>query len=39
MPKFIVEDMQPCWVTWTYEIEAENEIDFIENTTTVRPVT
>lgn len=25
MPKFIISDRIPCWVTWKYEIEAETE--------------
>lgn len=24
MPKFIIKETQACWVTWEYEIEAEN---------------
>lgn len=25
MSKFIIRDRVPCWVTWTYEIEADDE--------------
>lgn len=27
MPKYIVSQSIPCWVTWSYEIEAETEED------------
>lgn len=25
MPKFIVKDRMACWVTWSYEVEADDE--------------
>jgi len=25
MKKYIVTNTQPCWVTWSFEVQAENE--------------
>jgi len=30
MPKFIIRDTLPCYVTWTYEIEADSEDDAMD---------
>lgn len=30
LKRFLVRDSQPCWVTWTYSVLAENEDDALD---------
>lgn len=31
MPKYLIKDTQLCYVTWTYEVEADNEDEALED--------
>ena len=30
MPKYTITDIVPCWVTWTYTVEADSEEEALE---------
>ena len=30
MPKYTITDIVPCWVTWTYTVEADSEDEAVE---------